>query len=323
VWTSLQAELRSRRGADVSIAALDRSPSEYGSSFALENVVVTLRGGEVLPLMFKNLDVLLERAARAKPKFLFDPCREIEVYRRILVPHRLGPMCYGLVNGAASNRHWLFIEKVLGRELWQVGEFEVWASVVRWLARMHRRVGPVEAALISQVRLVEHDAAFCGRWIDRAVRFLAGASRAGAVLRHVARAYPRVVDSLTSMPVAFIHGEFYASNILVADGPHSPAIYPVDWEMAGAGPALLDLAALVSGHWTVEQRAALARAYYDEWSGEHVAANDFERFTERLNCCRLHVAVQWLGWSRDWSPPAEHEHDWLNDVAELADTLNL
>jgi hypothetical protein len=33
--------------------------------------------------------------------------------------------------------------------------------------------------------------------------------------------------------------------------------------------------------------------------------------------------VQWLGWSPDWSPPAEHAHDWLGEALHLADKLGL
>ncbi len=38
---------------------------------------------------------------------------------------------------------------------------------------------------------------------------------------------------------------------------------------------------------------------------------------------RLYIAVQWLGWSRDWSPPAEHAHDWLSEALSLAEELEL
>ena len=28
----------------------------------------------------------------------------------------------------------------------------------------------------------------------------------------------------------------------------------------------------------------------------------------------LLVALQWLGWSDDWTPPPEHRHDWLSEA---------
>ena len=34
---------------------------------------------------------------------------------------------------------------------------------------------------------------------------------------------------------------------------------------------------------------------------------------EERAAARLHLAVQWLGWSRDWTPPREHATDWLGE----------
>ena len=39
--------------------------------------------------------------------------------------------------------------------------------------------------------------------------------------------------------------------------------------------------------------------------------------------CRLHLALQWLGWSSDWRPPREHAHDWLGEAAGLVKELGL
>jgi hypothetical protein len=33
------------------------------------------------------------------------------------------------------------------------------------------------------------------------------------------------------------------------------------------------------------------------------------------------IAVQWLGWSSEWSAPAEHANDWLSDATALAREL--
>ena len=62
---------------------------------------------------------------------------------------------------------------------------------------------------------------------------------------------PSSTERLLALPVGFIHGELYPSNVLV--GERTGRICAVDWEMAGIGPLLLDLAALTSGAWT--QRA--------------------------------------------------------------------
>ena len=96
-----------------------------------------------------------------------------------------------------------------------------------------------------------------------------------------------------------IHGELYPSNVLV--GEH--AVWVVDWETAAAGPAVVDVAALLSG-WPAASAAKLLETY---------GAVD----PLALDCARLHLAVRWLGWSAGWSPPPEHARDWRLE-AELA-----
>jgi hypothetical protein len=48
-----------------------------------------------------------------------------------------------------------------------------------------------------------------------------------------------------------------------------------------------------------------------------------ERRLDDLAWCRLHVAVQWLGWSETWSPPKHHAHDWLAELGQLAEAVAL
>ena len=113
------------------------------------------------------------------------------------------------------------------------------------------------------------------------------------------------------MPRTLLHGEFYASNVIVAD----ERVCPIDWEMAARGPGLIDLAALISGKWTEDQKAELANEYQ--------SVNDVKDFDESLNLCRLHLAVQWLGWAEKWSPPKEHTVDWVAEIRLLIEKLAL
>ena len=104
----------------------------------------------------------------------------------------------------------------------------------------------------------------------------------------------------------FVHGEFYASNILVSPG----RVCPVDWEMAGIGPGVLDLAALATA-WEGADRARIVAAYADE-RGAPVDEED-------LDAARLVLAVQWLGWAEGWEPPREHATDWLAEATAAHD----
>jgi thiamine kinase-like enzyme len=120
----------------------------------------------------------------------------------------------------------------------------------------------------------------------------------------VADRYDTVVERLLTQTPVFIHGELYASNVLV-DGAR---VCAVDWEMAGFGPALVDVAALVAGPgWTEQDVADLLGAYGKELG----VAVDPELMAD-LDACRVYLAVQWLGWSQAWVPPVELAHDWVS-----------
>ena len=326
---ALECELSGRSGEPRRVVHLTRRPSRYATSATIEDIDAHLDDGRSLRLILKDMsrDALLETARRTKPTFLYDPRREIEVYRKILAKADLGTAIrYGSAADPRRRRYWLLLEKVPGLELYQVGELELWQEVARRLAEMHDRLarhvddrsGP------SAARLLLHDRDFYLLWLRRAERFVgeAGASqRSRSALAWLASRYGAIVDRLLDLPVSVIHGEFYASNVLVERRPSGIRVCPVDWEMAAVGPGLVDLAALTSGKWEEADRAAVALTYRagltrrDSWPPEP------EAFLAAVDHCRLHLCLQWLGWSAGWSPPAEHAQDWLAEALVLAERL--
>ena len=70
-----------------------------------------------------------------------------------------------------------------------------------------------------------------------------------------------MIEALLSLPKTVIHGEFYASNVLVAEGSEGTRVAPVDWELAAAAPGAIDIAALVSGNWPEADREEIVAAY--------------------------------------------------------------
>src|SRR5215218_3405742 len=122
---------------------IERRPYAYRTSFPLEELRVELVGEGPVTLLFKQLDWdALEPAAKvAKPRFLHDPRREPAVYANLLPQVPPGsPRCFGAI--ADPDRHWLFLERVEGRELFQVGERELWEQTARWLAQFHAAMEP-------------------------------------------------------------------------------------------------------------------------------------------------------------------------------------
>jgi hypothetical protein len=327
---ALEVVLGRSLGAGRRIMEIQRRPSDYWSSYTVELIDVRLDDGTILPLFFKQLGsgALVEAAVGTKPAFLDDPLREIETYRGILNPLRLGtPVCHGAIVDPATRRYWLFLERVSGPLLREVGEFEVWIESARWLAGFHTRLaGPAEHWRRT-VPLVNQDAAYYRRWLRRARTFISSSPQATLENRRgiswLAERYERVVDTLVFLPRTIIHGEYYGSNIIVPRERGQIRVCPVDWEMAAVGPGLVDLAALTAGDWTDSERAALCEAYRAALPGGAGWEHQPAEFSTMLGHCRLHLAVQWLGWAPGWVPPPEHQYHWFDEAVELGEMLGL
>jgi hypothetical protein len=304
------------------VAKLDRRPCAYRTSYELDELDVELADGTTLQMIRKDSSrsALDDHARRAKPEFLHDPLREIEAYRSVLAPADLGsPRFHGAVVEPERDRYWLFIEYVAGDVLWQVGELDVWRDAARWLAALHHRYAGRDVGAAAP-HLLRFDAAFYAGWMDRALGFAQGERR--QQLEWLAARYGSVVERLAAEPVTFAHGEFYASNVLIQRRGGSVRVAPIDWENAALASGLVDLAALTTGGWSENEREAIAHGYLDQLAelGERRSERDL---LETLELFRLHLAIQWLGWDPDWSPPDEHRHDWLGEAVAIAGRLGL
>jgi aminoglycoside phosphotransferase (APT) family kinase protein len=289
------------------VGPVRRRPHPYVSTHPVEELEVTVTGGDRLQLMLKDLAAtccgeLGDRAA------LLDPRREIEAYLLLGARGAGAPTCVAIAADPQPDHAWVVLEAVDGRPLWQHDDPVPWLAAARWLGRLHGGGVPADAR-----HLVRHDAAHLRRWLPRAV----AATPRGA-LDAVTAVWDESVARLAAWPATFVHGEFYPSNILIAGGD-APRVRPVDWEMAGVGPGVLDLAALVAGRWSAEERERMARAYHGALPGHDRPA--WAELADALLQARLHVAVQWLGWSPGWRPPAAHAHDWLGEALALAAEL--
>ena len=327
VRCALEEGLRRRREPGT-VVALARAPYPYSTSSPLEEVGVRLTDGREMQLLLKDLtwERLLDDARHTKPRFLYEPRRCITLYEDVLPGTGIGAGCYGSFADDSAGRYWLLLEKVPGVELWQVGDVATWRRVARWLAHLHRRLeGQADELAAGNAHLLRYGSDLLRLWPARALDTLAGKGKVSAeereLLAAVVSGYDSVVGKLAAVPPTFVHGELYSSNVLVGGQGPDVDVWPVDWEMAGVGPPLLDLAALTSG-WGRGEQAALVQAYTDslgpgpwQWTDDGLAM--------LLDCCRLHYALQWLGWSPEWTAPAEHAHDWLSEALELSGRLGL
>jgi Ser/Thr protein kinase RdoA (MazF antagonist) len=320
----LIARLAEHQGRDV--LELGRRPYRYATSAPLEEVRVSMDDGAVMELILKDLsrDRLLGDARTTKPAFLHQPEREVETYRRILAPAGIGARCFAAVAESNPPRHWLLLEKVPGVELWQVGELSVWEEVARWLGGLHARfAGRIDELRDANPYLLEYSLPWYRSWSERAKAALARSDdRRASTLQGALDGYDEAIAPLAALPRTFVHGELYPSNILVARDDQSPRVCPIDWEMAAIGPGLIDLAALVGG-WDPPERERLVAAYLSGLPEGDPVRPARETLGADLARCRLHLALQWLGWSAEWRPPPEHAHDWLGEASMLVQELGL
>ncbi len=305
------------------IVRLESKPCADRTSFNLLDLEIELTDGAVLRLLLKDLGImnLHETARRVKPGFLYDPLREIKTYQEILAPNRLGTaQFYGAVVSPDDDRYWLLLEKIPGLRLGQARDYSDWLEAARWLARLHSRFAGESDSLNRSAPLLRYDSAYYRVWFDRVETFQSvGLPR--AVWEPLAGSYDRAIERLIRLPSTLLHGEFYPSNILVQETREGNRIRPVDWETAAVGPGLVDLAALTSGAWTDRDRTEMVAAYYDTLLSEGMASLPFNDLLLALDDCRLHLAIRWLGWAADWSPPPENAHDWLEEAIALAEKM--
>jgi aminoglycoside phosphotransferase (APT) family kinase protein len=307
------------------VAGLRRKPWEYATSSPLELVTAVMEDGRARDFILKHLASgdMSERARRAKPPFVVEPRREIEMYRRVLAPLSVGPRLVGSKCTPETGAYWLLLERVDGEPLYEAGEVTTWVAVAQWLAAFHARTAALNSGSLSQeARLLCYDRQWYALWMDRARRFFAsedpgGSRHTRAALQWLSGRYERVIDRLVSRPMTLIHGEFYPSNVLVRRTADVVNVYPIDWEMAAAGPGVIDLAALTSGDWSEIDRRSMV-AGYAESSGEPVA-----ELVEAVEYAQIHLAVQWLGWFGRRQPLAAHARDWLSDAIDRAEALKV
>jgi Phosphotransferase enzyme family len=317
-------ELLHRHDANLGrIVRLDSSPCPDRTSFNLIDIEVELEDGTLCQLLLKDLGRkdLHETARRVKPSFLYNPMREIKTYQEILAPIRLGTAhCYGAVVRPDDDQYWLFLEKVAGLRLSQVRDYSAWLESARWLAHLHCRFAEQADYLTRLAPLVRYDAAFYRLWLERALKFQSF-KLPKVVWEALIGKYERAVERIILLPATLIHGEFYASNILVQETSERFRICPVDWETAAVGPGLIDLAALSSGTWSERERTEMAGVYSDTLASVGTPALPLYDLLSALDDCRLHLAIRWLGWAVDWSPPNESAHDWLAEAIALSEKM--
>jgi hypothetical protein len=322
---TLEQGLSQLSGDRVRIRSLRARELGKSTSFAIHRVDVQLESGDVLPVVFKDLNPLrqFQNARHVRRLELGRSRREIWMYRHVLPGLALGtPRLYGYRWEPKRGNLWLFLEdlgpqrldgaRVVGRGF--AARLALFEQAAAWAARFHAAT----TGTWGDERLLRYDRVHYerrGRQLEACLERIDAENRPlveRALARHATLA--QLVDDL---PHGMIHGEFFGKNVLVRRDQATDAIAVIDWETAATGPQYVDLVSISAGSWTRSQRMAMRRAYFDAGHSPVSVGADWRRFNEEVDMVAILQAVSWLGfWLGNTSHPkyTSHVSRWMREL---------
>jgi hypothetical protein len=307
------------RGRPVRIHAMRREFQRSSSSFRTERLRVTLDRGRPLRIFFKDLnpDHQMPKARAVRAVDLEPSRRELEMYRHVLVPERLGTLhLYAFRWQPALGRYWIFLEDGGRTVLHNYLDMPRWTAAARWLARF--QVATRELPEASLGFLPRFDAAHYRRCAEQVEQVLPGmdAEERALVACGLAR-FRESIDWLAALPQCVIHGQFFGKNILLRGRAGAQRVCVIDWETAALGPAMFDLVSLTSGKWTAAQRGAMRRAYVEQYEAETGQPVDEVAMQQEFGAVALYQALEWIAWWGHQRALSRHFANFLRELAAL------
>jgi hypothetical protein len=211
---------------------------------------------------------------------------ESDVYRQVLMPLRAStPRFFGAHIDSVTGDTRLFIEylKDMQRVTWRE-EPDAYTWGIRWIARFHARA---EAFLRgnSLPFLLRLDAAYYGRWMERAAVFVDAAAGRYRWFPMLFERFQEFGPSMLTRRPTVVHGMYFSKNVVC----QGPTVRPIDWEAAGAGAGELDLATVTTG-WPARVMTQAEQDYSRaRWPDGGPA--DFPLV---LAAARIHLGIRWL-----------------------------
>jgi hypothetical protein len=288
----LEPALAEALGRRAEIASVRRRRFELATSYSAQVVEVRLDAGEEVRLFLKDFG----STVRPKDRPAQRCAREVGVYRGLLAGAGLGtPRYYGSVLDEPGGRLWLLLEFVDGTPVGYLEIGEYWAQAAAGLGRLHGHFAWQAGRLGACDFLVRHDSDFFWWKVEQAARCVGRIAPhlAGELVR-VEACYGRVVDLMAGQPRTLVHGGCRTANILVKVASDPARVCVLDWEEAGFGAPLLDLAYLLDG---IEPPTLdpLLDAYVRAARAYNLPLPPRRDMKYVLDCFRLHMTLTMLG----------------------------
>jgi aminoglycoside phosphotransferase (APT) family kinase protein len=301
-------ELRGR------IARLDRKRLDSSTSYETSALTLHLNDGRQLRVFLKDFG----HSVRPKDDPQMRREREMRFYRDLAPQGELGtPRYFGSVWEPAAGRQWLLIEFVQGTPV-RYCEFEHWPLATAMLGKMHGHFSRDLKRLEACEFLARHDSEF---FMSKARRSLDAVRRTapaeGERLADALRDYERVVETMLNQPRTLLHGGYRPINVLIKIDGDPQRTCVIDWEEAGLGAPLSDLAYFVDG-FKDERLELLLNEYRGGAEPYDLPLPKHDEMIHVINCFRLHKLVHSLQKYVQWNVPAETVVRLVNEVTEYA-----
>jgi hypothetical protein len=293
------------------VLGVETRPNGFSTKLASSFVTLHLEGGEALALFVKKV--------RGGPgSHRPDPTdREAQVYRAFSDHSGFAaPELVGIIG--ADDPH-LVLVAVPGWDL-RYRDLDHWALAAEELGAMHAAFASEARDLESYDFLARHDAPTNLATAQHAHTVLRGRhADAAGLIQGVVEGYERVAVELAEERPTLVHGDLAPKNIVIADRDDTKRAVFVDWEWAGIGPGLGDIADLVNGLDEGATRRML-EAYAGSAAGAVVPTED-GALSRSFKLALLHKTMFRLGRSIDWKVSDDQVTSWARTAADLYSEL--
>lgn len=245
------------------------------------------------------------------------PDREVRVYEELLQGNGLPVVSYyGSRWNEVTKRSELFLEYVADSKL-RYRDVELWFLAGRRLADMHAHFAARANELRACEFLIQMDAHYYQRWMQRALVIVAGQSaELAGKLECVVGGYQWVAEMIARQPLTLVHNDLGRSNVLVDRSQQPERICFVDWETAGAGCGPLDLMKLKCALGPTNSDK-LCAAYVAELAGTSLVPSSAGELKMLWDVCELQRTAYRMALSKVYRRSIESVEDLVDQTCRI------
>lgn len=304
-------DLVRKRVSPNSVVGIETRPNGFSTKLASSFVTLRIEGGEEIALFVKKV--------RGEPgSHLPDPIdREAQVYEALGDdPRFAAPELVGIIG--TDDPH-LVLMAVPGLDL-RYQNLDHWALAVEELGSMHATFASQAQKLESYDFLARNDAPTNLATAQHTQTVLSDRhADASGLIQGVVEGYERVAVELAGERPTLVHGDLAPKNIVIVDRDDTKRAVFVDWEWAGIGPGLGDLADLVNGLDEGATRRMLEA--YAGSAGGAVVPTEEGALSRSFKLALLHKTMFRLGRSIDWKVSDDQITSLARTAADLYSEL--